>query len=390
MARAYPLPVRPVAAHRPPLLACALALLLVAARASAQEVTWRHDYNAARREAVDKGRPLVLDFITANCFWCSKLEATTFRDSAVAKVINDRFVPLKVDAQQNPQLTEALRIQSFPTLVLAAPDGKILGTLEGYLEAAKLTAHLQHALAAVNNPDWMNRDYQDAVKAASTSDYARAVALLKGMLEDGQERPVQAKAKHLFEDLEQQAANRLARARQLQDRGQSLEAADTLTELLRAFPGTQAATEGGELLSALAVKPEIKSQQRTRRARELLGQARQDYRTQQYLCCIDHCEVLASSYADLPEGAEAMQLVAEIKNNPEWMRQACDSLSDRLGLLYLCLAETWLRKGQPQQAEVCLERVLRAFPGSHQAGVAEARLAQIHGQPTRQADFKKP
>src|SRR5205807_6612942 len=114
-------------------------------------------------------------------------------------------------------------------------------------------------------------------------------------------------------------------AKQMADKGQTPEAIDTITELVRVFPGTQAAAEGGQMLTTLANRPENKNQHRTRRARELLAQAREDYRTQQYLCCLDRCEVLASTYADLPEGTEAMQLASEIKNNPEWMRLACDN-----------------------------------------------------------------
>jgi hypothetical protein len=162
-----------------------------------------------------------------------------------------------------------------------------------------------------------------------------------------------------------------------------------LTELLRAFPGTQAATDGSQLLTTLATQPELKSQQRTRRARELLAQAREEYRTHQYLLCMDHCDTLASSYADLAEGLEAVQLAAEIKNNSEWMQQACEGLSERLGSMYLALAETWLKKGQPQQAITCLERVLLSFPGSRQAELAQVRLSQVRGQPTRQAEFNK-
>lgn len=361
---------------------------LLCAAASAQEVAWRSDYNAARQEAKEKKRPLILDFTTENCFWCNKLESTTYRDPAVLKLMNERFIPLKLDAMQNPQLTEALRIQSFPTLIMAAPDGKILGTIEGYVEAPKFLVHLQHALDALNEPEWMLRDYREACKAA-TENAARAIALLKGIIEDGQDRPVQAKARQTLEELEQRAVGRLTQARQLVDKEKGQEAVEALNDLQRTFAGAHAAAEAGELLASLALKPEVKAQQRSKRARELLQQAREDYRSQQYLCCIDRCEVLAASYADLPEGAEAIQLVAEIKNNPEWLRQACDNLSDRLGLLYLCLADTWLKKGQPQQAMVYLERVIQAFPGSHQADVAQVRLSQIQGQPTKQADFKK-
>src|SRR5947209_19156877 len=92
---------------------------------------------------------------------------------------------------------------------------------------------------------------------------------------------------------------------------------------------------------------------------------------------------------DLPEGLEATQLAAEIKNNPQWMRLACDTLSDQLGTLYLSLAETWLKKGQPEQAVICLERVVQTLPGTRQAEAAQLRLAQLQAQPPTQAvDFK--
>jgi thioredoxin-like negative regulator of GroEL len=356
----------------------------------AQEVTWREDYNAARREAQEKGMPLVLDFGTENCFWCRKLDETTFRDPAVAGLISQRFIPLRMDARRNAELTEALHIQSFPTIVLAAPDGKILGTLEGFTEAVRFHEHLARVLQVLSNPEWMTRDVEEAEKAVAASDYARAVALLKSVVEDGKERPVQAKARQVLNDLEQQAAGRLAHAKQLEDGGQITEAMDALTELLKNYAGTQASAEGGRALNVLAAKPEVKAQMRTRRARELLAQAREDYRAQQYFWCLDRCEMLSASYGDLPEAVEALQLTAEIKNNPDWMRQACESLSDRLGVLYLSLAETWIKKGQPHEAVACLERVIQALPGTRQAEVAQTRLAQLQGQPSPRVDFKKP
>ena len=108
----------------------------------------------------------------------------------------------------------------------------------------------------------------------------------------------------MLQDLEQQAAGRLARAKALHDRGQSTDAAEALTDLLRNYTGTQAAMDGGSLLTTLATRPEMRDQQRARRARELLAQARDDFRTQQYLGCLERCETLTSAYSDLPEGGE--------------------------------------------------------------------------------------
>ena len=69
---------------------------------------------------------MILEFSTEDCFWCRKLEETTLHNAAVSRLIASKFVPLKVDAQRNAVLTEMLRIQSFPTIVMAGPDGKIM------------------------------------------------------------------------------------------------------------------------------------------------------------------------------------------------------------------------------------------------------------------------
>jgi thioredoxin-like negative regulator of GroEL len=360
------------------------------AQEAAGEVKWRTDYLAARREAQEKGRPLVIDFGTEHCYWCKRLDATTFHDPTVLRVMNDNFIPLRIDAEKESGLAQALRIQSYPTIIIAAADGKIIATQEGYLDAGRFHEKLQQALASVTNPDWMLKDYQRATQAIAGADFARAVTLLRGVLEDGKDRPVQHKARALLKDLEERAAGRLKQARQLTDKGKAAEATNTLTDLVRSFNGTQAAVEAGRMLATLTSRPEVKEQEHARRARRLLAQAREDYRTQQYLCCIDRCEVLKASYGDLPEAEEARRLEREIRNNPEWMQTACESLSDRLGKLYLDLADNWLEKGQPEQAAQCLEKVVQAFPTSRHAEAAQARLAQIQGRPAQQANYKKP
>src|SRR4051812_46092581 len=67
---------------------------------AAPEIQWRHDYAAALKEAQDKNLPLVIDFGTVNCYWCKKLDESTFRDARIVRALNDRFVPLKVDGEK--------------------------------------------------------------------------------------------------------------------------------------------------------------------------------------------------------------------------------------------------------------------------------------------------
>lgn len=375
---------------------CTLATFLVAAvllswpgPAKAQDIQWRTDYNAARKEADKKGLPLVIDFGTENCYWCKRLDEDTFREPAVAKMMNEKFIPLKIDANQEAQLAKMLNISRYPTVILAAPDGKILGTLEGYKDATHFYGDLQRALATVTNPEWMQRDYQIANKAIADHDYARAVALLKAILDDGKGRPVQTNAATLLKQVEQQAAGELAQAKQMLDKGKTNEASAMLTKLVKDYAGTQTAPEAAGMLTSLAKTPEMRNQQRAVRARELLAQAKDDYRTEQWLCCLDRCELLTGSYGDLPEAVEALQIANTIRSNPEWMTKACESMNTRLGELYLGLADTWLQKGQQQQAMLCLERVIRTFPGSRHAEMAQYRLNQMQGLPTQPAGFKK-
>jgi thioredoxin-related protein len=403
---------------------------ILCAPAVADEVDWRADYNTARKEAAEKDRPIFLDFGFEGCKYCRLLDSTTFRDPEVIKRLNSRFVAIRIDIEKDPTLAEKLGLHMYPTVVFASPEGHILGKIEGYQEAVAFRENLERVLDMVASPEWMKRDYEAAGKAIAANDYPRAITLLKNMVHDGKDRPVQVKARQLLQDLEQQAAGRLVRARQLANRGQTTEAIDTVTELVRVFAGTQAATDGGLMLTSLVKKSDVKETPEVhetreakeareaeearkdkeareakiareaeeaketlhnQQARELLAEAREDFRTQQYLLCLDRCELLARKFSDTAEGAEAARLAADIRNNPERLRQAAETASEQLGSLYLSLAENCVRKGQPQQAIQWLERVIQALPNTRQADAAQMRLIQIQGQPvTRPVDFKRP
>ena len=119
-----------------------LALLLVPTLAQAQDVAWRHDFAAARKEAREKQRPMFLDFGTVNCFWCKKLDLSTFRDPAIVRLLNEQFIPVKIDADREPALAQSMRVQSYPTLVALTAEGRTLWRLESYIEAGPLGQQL--------------------------------------------------------------------------------------------------------------------------------------------------------------------------------------------------------------------------------------------------------
>ncbi len=378
-------PMTPLARQARPFsrtVVCAVALLILPRPADAEGVRWRNDYGAALKEAAQKEAPLLINIGTADCYWCKQLDGRTFVDDDVIRLLTDRVIPVKIDAgsSANAYLVNALRVQSYPTLVFASHDGAVLHYREGFLDAAAMKEQLNKALVAVGTPDWMRRDFEAAGKQLAAGDHARAISLLKGVVEDGKTRPVQVRARKLLEEYEKQAEERAGKARELAEKGKTTEAAAALEQLEKEYGGTLAARRGKELLGELTSRA---GGDRAAKAAALLRQAREDYTHRHYLCALDRCEEVAERFADLPEAAEAEKLAAEIKDNPEWSKKAAEQLADRLCVLYLSLADALQRKGQPQEAAHYLERVQKMFPGTRHADQAQARLARLRGAPAK-------
>jgi hypothetical protein len=57
-------------------------------------------FAAARRE----GKPIFLSIGYATCHWCHVMEHESFEDPAIARLLNARFVPVKVDREERPDV----------------------------------------------------------------------------------------------------------------------------------------------------------------------------------------------------------------------------------------------------------------------------------------------
>lgn len=373
-----------------PLITAAV-LAPVASAAAADPVVWRTDYNAARKEAAEKGLPLFVVVGSDNCFYCKKLEAGPFRDAAVVAQLAGNFVPLKIDATRDPALAKALRVQLYPTIVMAGHDGKIHAFIEGYLEADRLVENMKRAVTATATADWAARDFEQATRAVGAGEYAAAVTLLKGITKEAGDKPVGMKAKQILDDVERLAAGRLNRAKELEQRGLTQEALDTLADAVRTFAGTQAAGDAATLMTGLAARPETQEKLRLRAARELLASAKDEFKGGRFYDSLQKADQLAAVYPDLPEGKEAAALAAEIKGNPERLAAVCDQMNQRTAAMYMTLAEAWAKKGQTAEAVACLEKVAKLCPNTRHADLALAQITKLraNGNATP-ASLQKP
>ena len=84
----------------------------------------------ARARLLD--RPIFLSIGYAACHWCHVMERESFEDEATAEYLNARFVPIKVDREERPDLDQVYMaaVQSmtggggWPMSVFLTPDGR--------------------------------------------------------------------------------------------------------------------------------------------------------------------------------------------------------------------------------------------------------------------------
>ena len=100
-----------------------------------------------------------------------KLDQTTYLDREVADVLNERFVPVRLNARRE---SAALRVLNgghayvfSPVLIVSAPDGRELRRSSGYLspQAMLLELHIALAIGEMHSARWVgaHRILDDAI-----------------------------------------------------------------------------------------------------------------------------------------------------------------------------------------------------------------------------------
>jgi uncharacterized protein YyaL (SSP411 family) len=84
----------------------------------------------ARAKLLDK--PIFLSIGYAACHWCHVMERESFEDEALARYLNDRFIPIKVDREERPEIdqiymaaVQAMTGQGgWPMSLFLTPEGR--------------------------------------------------------------------------------------------------------------------------------------------------------------------------------------------------------------------------------------------------------------------------
>ncbi|WP_435066452.1 thioredoxin domain-containing protein [Haloplanus sp. C73] len=95
-------------------------------------VNWQPWDESALQAARDHDVPIFLSIGYAACHWCHVMESESFQDETVANVLNEQFVPIKVDREERPDVDSVYQTicqlvsggGGWPLSVFLTPEGK--------------------------------------------------------------------------------------------------------------------------------------------------------------------------------------------------------------------------------------------------------------------------
>ena len=129
------------------------------------KVNWMTLEQALEKAKTEK-RKIFVDVYTDWCGWCKRMDSTTFVNPAVAKYLNERYYPVKFNAEQQQDISingktykfkkSGLRGHhelaaewlnnrlSFPTIVFLDENQQLIQPIPGYQDATKMEAIMNY------------------------------------------------------------------------------------------------------------------------------------------------------------------------------------------------------------------------------------------------------
>ena len=92
----------------------------------AAEIAWNEWGPEPFERAQREDRPILLGISAVWCHWCHVMDETSYSDAEVIRLINERFVPVRVDNDQRPDVNARYNMGGWPTTAFLTPGGEVM------------------------------------------------------------------------------------------------------------------------------------------------------------------------------------------------------------------------------------------------------------------------
>jgi YHS domain-containing protein/thiol-disulfide isomerase/thioredoxin len=94
-----------------------------------EAVSWRNNVDAAKIEANQSNKLVLLHFYTTTCGPCKMLDENVFSQPQIGDDIERNYVPVKINAELAPALASSYNIERVPTEIVLNAQGNVIASL---------------------------------------------------------------------------------------------------------------------------------------------------------------------------------------------------------------------------------------------------------------------
>jgi uncharacterized protein YyaL (SSP411 family) len=92
----------------------------------AHKIHWRSWGEEAFSEAIRLDKPIFLVISSSWCQWCHIMDETTLSESSVITIVNNDYVPIRVDSDLRPDVNQRYNQNGWPSVVILSAEGETL------------------------------------------------------------------------------------------------------------------------------------------------------------------------------------------------------------------------------------------------------------------------
>ncbi len=123
--------------------------ILPAHDAETAAIEWRPWSGDLFKQAQKEHRYVLLDLEAGWCHWCHVMDEVTYRDPKVIALIKAKYLPVKVDQDARPDISNRYEDYGWPATVVFNSDGSEIVKRQGYLPPKLMASMLQ---AIIDDP----------------------------------------------------------------------------------------------------------------------------------------------------------------------------------------------------------------------------------------------